>query len=288
MSRLLDLTGMVFGELRVLKYAGARNNKATWECLCSCGITTIKRSKILRSGKELFCGKDHPTKICTECKVDKPKTEFHSTNKERGSINPRCKECIANWYEENKEKIKQSYNEDMLNPELKNKKYEINKISRRKNKKQQNEQKKEYSRRPEVMERKRQNHRIRKETDPEYNIKRRLRWRLRDSLKKAIKKGFKYESSLALLGCDMEFFKKYMEDKFYGGMTWENISEWHIDHIKPCSKFDLTKIEDQKICFHYSNLQPLSEKDNLEKSYLYEQPNQVDILTPQNSPLMVA
>ena len=46
-------------------------------------------------------------------------------------------------------------------------------------------------------------------------------------------------------------------------MTFENI---HIDHIKPISKFDLTKKEEIKRCFNYTNLQPLLIKDNLSKS----------------------
>lgn len=52
-------------------------------------------------------------------------------------------------------------------------------------------------------------------------------------------------------------------------MSWDNYGrggrKWQIDHIKPCAYFDLTKPEDQRKCFHYSNLQPLWQKDNLEK-----------------------
>ena len=48
-------------------------------------------------------------------------------------------------------------------------------------------------------------------------------------------------------------------------MSWDNHGEWHIDHIKPISLFDLTKIEEQQICFHYTNLQPLWAKENISK-----------------------
>ena len=49
-------------------------------------------------------------------------------------------------------------------------------------------------------------------------------------------------------------------------MTWENYgSGWQVDHIIPCSVFNLESEGHQKKCFHYSNLQPLWAKDNMSK-----------------------
>jgi hypothetical protein len=41
--------------------------------------------------------------------------------------------------------------------------------------------------------------------------------------------------------------------------------EWHIDHKLPCAFFNLQSKEQQKRCFHYTNLQPLWAKDNIKK-----------------------
>jgi hypothetical protein len=49
-------------------------------------------------------------------------------------------------------------------------------------------------------------------------------------------------------------------------MSWHNRELWHIDHIIPCDSFDLSNPDQQKKCFHYTNLQPLWKEDNLKKS----------------------
>ncbi len=88
---------------------------------------------------------------------------------------------------------------------------------------------------------------------------------LRRNLSRFIKN--KQISANALLGCNYYFFRSYLEERFVEGMCWENYGfyGWHIDHIKPCASFNLTDIEQQKICFHYTNLQPLWGVDNLKK-----------------------
>lgn len=99
--------------------------------------------------------------------------------------------------------------------------------------------------------------------DPPFKLERNLRSRLYSALKS--KNAKKSTKTLDLIGCSTSFLMGYLEAKFTEGMTWEKYGEFHIDHIKPCSKFNLLDEEEQKKCFHYTNLQPLWAKDNLIK-----------------------
>jgi len=94
----------------------------------------------------------------------------------------------------------------------------------------------------------------------------RIESNLRKRLYRAITTNKKYQSTLEYLGCSIEELKIHLEKQFKKGMTWNNYGKWHIDHVKPCSSFDLSLETEQKICFHYSNLQPLWAIENLKKS----------------------
>ena len=74
------------------------------------------------------------------------------------------------------------------------------------------------------------------------------------------------KSTLDMLGCSIDFLKQYISNKFEKNMSWDNygLYGWHIDHIIPLSSAK-NKEELEKLC-HYSNLQPLWAKDNLQKS----------------------
>lgn len=102
----------------------------------------------------------------------------------------------------------------------------------------------------------------RRETDPSYKILDNCRRRINA----AITKGYKSEKTQQLLGCSITFLKEHLEQQFTAGMSWKNYGKWHIDHIKPCSSFDLTKHEEQLLCFHWRNLQPLWALANIRKN----------------------
>lgn len=81
----------------------------------------------------------------------------------------------------------------------------------------------------------------------------------------AIKNNQKVGSAVKDLGCSVNELKIYLKDKFIEGMTWNNWGKWHIDHIKPLSKFDLSDRKQYLEAVNYSNLQPLWATDNLKK-----------------------
>lgn len=90
---------------------------------------------------------------------------------------------------------------------------------------------------------------------------------IRGRINYLLKGGYKSAKTEELLGITVKELKLYLEKKFVPGMTWKNYGfyGWHADHIIPLSKFDLTKLEEQKKAFHYTNLQPLWAGENLRK-----------------------
>ena len=111
--------------------------------------------------------------------------------------------------------------------------------------------------------RKREGRRVRREDrDPVFKLKRKMRNALRGSFKR---KGYtKNTQNQKILGGDWETVKEHFESLFTEGMNWDNMGQWHIDHIIPLS---VAKTEEEiiNLC-NYKNLQPLWGEDNLRKS----------------------
>ena len=148
---------------------------------------------------------------------------------------------------------------------------------------------KEYSKDPDFIARRKEYDRIRKESGarkeylksnpqksnkrnydtPEYRVKNRLRQKIQICVRN---KDWVPKHCL-IIGCDLQTFRNHIESLFKEGMTWENYGPkgWHIDHIKPCCLFDLLDPEEQKKCFHYTNLQPLWWHENIKKSNKYDE-----------------
>lgn len=121
-----------------------------------------------------------------------------------------------------------------------------------------------------IRARNRKYNNIKSATDIEFRILKNLRSRTRFALKKW--DTVKSDTTEKLLGCSVSNFKIYFTSLFTDGMSWELFmsGEIHIDHKKPCCEFDLTNEQEQRECFHYTNLQPLWWVDNLKKGVKWE------------------
>jgi len=97
------------------------------------------------------------------------------------------------------------------------------------------------------------------------NVDRRMGILLRNRINRALERNQKAGHLTELLGCSVKHLKRHLENRFSEGMSWENHGKWHIDHIKSCCSFDLSKKSEQKKCFHYTNLRPLWAKENLSR-----------------------
>lgn len=99
--------------------------------------------------------------------------------------------------------------------------------------------------------------------DPFYKIKMNLSSRISDIIRGKISR----IRTMELLGCSREEFIEYIEKQFTEGMNWNNYGKtgWQVDHIKPVSKFNLLDENEMRICWHFTNLQPLWWYDNLKK-----------------------
>jgi hypothetical protein len=95
----------------------------------------------------------------------------------------------------------------------------------------------------------------------------RLRMNLRHRVWTALNGRAKAASTFDLIGCSVEELRGHLERQFLPGMTWDNYGKtgWEVDHIRPCASFDLTDPEQQRQCFHCTNLQPLWVTDNIRK-----------------------
>ena len=104
-------------------------------------------------------------------------------------------------------------------------------------------------------------------SDPTFKLMRNLRRRVLSTLKMYASVKVKTNHTFALIGCTPAFCRAHLESLFEEGMSWENhgIHGWHIDHKIPLASFDLTDHAQQRLAFHYTNLQPLWWRVNLSK-----------------------
>lgn len=114
-------------------------------------------------------------------------------------------------------------------------------------------------------------------SDPAFYLAVMARNRIYDALKRA--RISKSDRSKRLVGCSWAELRTHIQSKFLKGMTWSNMGKvWHIDHIVPVSNFDLTTQDQQRLCFHYTNLQPLWGQENRSKGNRFKGTHQFPLL----------
>jgi hypothetical protein len=224
-------------------------------------------------------------KKCSQCQEVKLLAEFYKNKTKRLKVRAECKSCTKGYYAnpENKARTKERMAEYYAKPEIKTRTKErmAEYYAKPEIKTRTKERMAEYRAKPEIKARRKEraaeyhakpevkaktNARLKERYDSEKNTK--LTVLLRSRQFQALKGKLKSASAIKQLGCTVDEALQHLENQFQPGMTWDNwaLDGWHVDHIKPCASFDLTKEEQQEECFHWSNLQPLWAKDNLEKS----------------------
>lgn len=182
--------------------------------------------------KKIFCRK------CSIELTDENKIKKHNLCKT-------CNKIICKEYKQKNKKVISDYNKKYKSEH----KEEISKYNQKYN----------ISNRKSIQKRHTEYLREKRKSDPNYKIS----VTCRNRIKKLVKGEHKTST---LIDCTTDFLIEWLISNFTKNMTLKNHGEyWHIDHVIPCSSFDLTKEDDLKKCFHWSNLQPLKATENLSK-----------------------
>ena len=215
-------------------------------------------------------------KECTKCGISKLKKCFGKRKASKDGLQYSCKVCKkannAKRYQENKAK-KAEYNAAYnAKPEIKAKRAEryqenMDEIKAHNAKPEIKAKTAEYNAayraKPENKAKRNARERKRKKTDEGYRMEVNLRARLNHAMKGKKKSA----STMKLVGLEsgtaihdyLNMKSPWFKER---GVPSEELV---TDHMIPCKKYDLTIPDHQKACFHYINLQSLTELDNKSK-----------------------
>ncbi len=205
-------------------------------------------------------------KKCSKCKKKQSENNFNKNKQNKDGLDCYCKSCKAfknkKYYENNTEIVRENRKDYYWKHRI-----QENKGSKRRYQKKvtnnPNYGKEQYSLHKE--ETKAYVKKYEKEkllVDENLRIVKRLRSKLKDFIK-----GGNSKTTERLVGCTSDELRKYLENLFKPGMTWENYGQngWVVDHYWPICEFDLTDPQQQLACFNFRNLQPLWYEENKKK-----------------------
>jgi hypothetical protein len=206
---------------------------------------------------------------CNVCGETKPIGEFSSKT--------RCKKCTSEYYKEYRTKNKDVF---LKKQEREKERYaELKKIQAKgwykKNKNRKKEYDKEYLAKNKIKIKKRRAEYYQKnkakikekvriynnnkyQEDEQFNIRCRLRHRLREAFKRYSKNG--------KVGRSKDYDIDWQAIIQYIGPCPGNIEDYHIDHIIPLCKFNFDVLDEIQAAFSPENHQWLTKEENLKKS----------------------
>lgn len=211
------------------------------------------------------------TKFCTQCLDEKAETDFNAcysicklcqmVNKTKRhnkleKEQPHIKTCIKCHLSQSK--LEYRIGENVCNTCQKERLYEWRKENPEKFQAicQKSRSKPDYREKQNESKRERYNN----------NTNENLSLNYRRYLRDYIHHGKTTKNIDKIVGLSQEKMREWLEFNFKSGMTWDNYGTyWNLDHIKPCSCFDLSDKEQLYECFSWKNTFPVYYKENLTK-----------------------
>lgn len=175
-------------------------------------------------------------KRCARCGVIKSKDEFGKDSNKLDGIKPHCRPC-----------------HNAINREVRRKHPD----------KAAGWSAKWQGENPEKVREKRNRSNRRRMQNPIH----RLRGKIGTAVRASLAKGEGQPGAFRHLDYTLQELKSHLERQFLPGMSWQNMEEWHVDHIVPVSSFNITGPEcaEFKRAWALTNLRPLWAKDNRRK-----------------------
>lgn len=250
MPKAIDVTNQRYKKLVALKRNGSVGKYTLWDFKCDCGNVITSQLRHVRRGKVTNCG-------CV-----KIKNKLSIKDKKHGLLTP--KKIIG------KNKKRQMIWECLCDcgniakvprPDL------VNKNTRSCGCLAQENIKKAWlaSRKENPISKTKEYYRLwaieKRKSSSVYRLHQRISANLKNRLKKI--NIDKPNPTFQMLGYSPVDLKKHIEKCFSSGMSWDNMGQWHIDHIVPIST--AKTLEDIIRLNQLSNLRPLWAKENLSK-----------------------
>ena len=189
------------------------------------------------------------SKLCNRCNKVQLIAEF----KNKKTYCYTCQKLDSrNWKAKNKDRVN-----------------EYNKTYKAEHKEEISEYNSKYNieNRAAIQKRSSANHARLKKENPSFKMACTMRNRMLVAFKSYNTKIKKCDHTKAILGCSMAFLREWFSFRFTADMNFQNHGTlWHMDHVIPCCRFDLTDDEEQRKCFHWTNLKPMNGKENMSKN----------------------